>query len=124
MTAIARMPAAHGLSDVNCVTWAPNVTANRKKAAGLAGRLEDDNEVNSAASTGAPVSTALAPGTGALHTSDMLATCADDGSVKVWVLPASPLAPLVAVDPQKEASGAIDPSAEPVAQAEVVSNLT
>lgn len=69
------------------------MTANKKKAAGLVGRLNDeDPEADTA-------------GSETIRTSDMLATCADDGTVKVWALPSSPLAPLVAVDPIKEASG-------------------
>lgn len=115
MTAIARVPAAHGLSDVNCVTWGPNIEANKRKAAGLAGRLADDDE-------GGKVTEV--PGSGSVHASDMLASCADDGTVKVWALPSSPIAPMVAIDPAKEASGAINATDSKVSQAEVAMNLS
>ncbi|PWN53338.1 putative cytosolic iron-sulfur protein assembly protein 1 [Violaceomyces palustris] len=81
----AQIESAHGVSDVNCVSWAP---------ARLSDNPEDENGENSIEELddeGHPLNRSRLKGSlaGDHDMCDLLASAGDDGTIKVWVLPTS-----------------------------------
>lgn len=71
---------AHGVSDVNCVCWAPASLAPPADPNAPASIIELDADGN------APNGNALGPA-GDPGMCDFLASAGDDGTVKVWTVP-------------------------------------
>ncbi|EPQ27842.1 uncharacterized protein PFL1_04587 [Pseudozyma flocculosa PF-1] len=83
---VAKVEQAHGVSDVNCVSWAP-----RDLEGGSGGA-----SVQEVGDDGRPLSEH--EGVTHEHMGDLLATAGDDGTLKVWTVPGSALAPRAAAN--------------------------
>ncbi|KAE8258334.1 hypothetical protein A4X13_0g1761 [Tilletia indica] len=74
-TLAATLPSAHGVSDINSLAFAPSYSPSTSNKNPAGPRFEEVNEDADRARQAV---------------GHLLASCADDGSVRVWVLPSSP----------------------------------
>ncbi|KDN36596.1 WD40 repeat-like protein [Tilletiaria anomala UBC 951] len=105
-TLAAALTDAHGVSDVNCVSWAPASLAGDDLAvfpdtlASSATAVAAASESSNAAARLSDVPASADDATKSVVTGDhrymcdLLASAGDDGSVKVWAMPTSPFVPL------------------------------